>query len=1326
MDDPEGTYITTKRDYSVFHWGFGQYERRIEHDASKLPGLEVNEGFHFWANYCKAVSKHCSSAKNAAYTSAMNPLPQEVSFSLDIKDDRSTKSSVFVNNETVLDSDVSPASIAYDPSDADMLQHYAVGAKVRYTRQGHNSLGVIRAVDSSDPTKAPIYTVALQDGKIMKTAPGYLRTPDAPDIASIPVTRHDYIRASSLISEDDAQRIAKPKALTPLAQEFLSWHDRLDHLPMKQMITLAKTDKLPRKFLQLQGSLPFCASCSFGNASKRSWRSKGHNNHGAIRRPDEKNPGDCCSTDQLISAQAGLVPQLSGRLTHERIWAATIFIDHVSGFAYAHLMRAVTQDETLAAKHAWERIAATHGREIKRYHADNGRYAEADFRADAESLGQQVTYCGVGAHHQNGLAENTVKQFTLKGRTLLLHAKRHWPEAITTILWPFALKAGVKAHNDFKLDADGKVPAQKFSTGDSGSIEHSLRDRHTWGCPVFILDASLQSSSLGAPKWEPRSRLGIYLGHSPFHAGSVALVLNPATGHVSPQYHVVFDDDFTTVASIRNGVVPENWMDLVKRSSELATDEQFDLAQTWLAQDLSTETAAEEPAWATTAVSEGGAPVETSDALPSRSPVSEGGVSNPVSEGDSLLRSPSSFVPSSPATPGAQFDTTSPGFSEGVNDSPMFASRTNSVPSPRRNLMPEYLNLQEAGLRRSGRNRQATTKAQQVDQGSKEGAALRKTYGVLFSLFCFATIAIGAMTTNTISAVQQPKAFFAQTVDRWEMANTLYDETLNDMHHFCYAAITNENDSYTFKNMLQQPDKAEFVKAMTKEVEAHESREHWTAMLRKDMPKDAKTILSIWSFKRKTLPDGQILKYKARLCAHGGMQQWGVDYWETYAPVVNWVSVRLLLAVATIHDLPTGSIDFVLAFPQADLDVPVYMEVPIGMDFDGCHRREMVLKLNKSLYGLCQSSSNWFKMLSKGLDDRGFVPSQVDQCVFFRHDAVILTYVDDCFIIAKKQSVIDQLFESLDNGPEKFNLTNEGQMEQYLGVDIKRNTDGTFELRQPYLIQRILDLCKVDDAFKSRATPAATLLLNKDVDGASRKYDWNYRSAVGMLGYLQGSTRPDISMAVHQCARFNNDPKMSHERAIMHICRYLKDTSDRGVIYRPDKTKGLECYVDADFAGGWNLADADSAENVLSRTGFVIMYAGCPVLWVSKLQTEIALSTTEAEYIALSQAMREVLPFMNLLKELAVIFDIYLPQPQVHCKVYEDNNGCIAVAHSPKFTPRTKHIAIKYHHFRSFASGPQKCLDILPIDTREQTADIFTKPLAPALFVYLRGKLNGW
>ena len=204
---------------------------------------------------------------------------------------------------------------------------------------------------------------------------------------------------------------------------------------------------------------------------------------------------------------------------------------------------------------------------------------------------------------------------------------------------------------------------------------------------------------------------------------------------------------------------------------------------------------------------------------------------------------------------------------------------------------------------------------------------------------------------------------------------------------------------------------------------------------------------------------------------------------------------------------------------------------------------------------------------------------------------------------------------------------------------------------------------------------------HKDADGKPRKDSWNYRAAVGMLNYLASNTRPELSMAVHQCARFCNDPKLSHEKAVKRIARYLLRDPQRGIVYKPDPTRGIECFVDADFAGGWSQADADSAENVMSRTGFVIMYAGCPVIWMSKLQTEIALSTAEAEYIALSQAMRTVIPLMNMLIEINCIFDIPMPKPQVHCKVFEDNRSAITIAEANKFTPRTKHIALKYHHF---------------------------------------------
>ena len=226
-----------------------------------------------------------------------------------------------------------------------------------------------------------------------------------------------------------------------------------------------------------------------------------------------------------------------------------------------------------------------------------------------------------------------------------------------------------------------------------------------------------------------------------------------------------------------------------------------------------------------------------------------------------------------------------------------------------------------------------------------------------------------------------------------------------------------------------------------------------------------------------------------------------------------------------------------------------------------------------------------------------------------------------------------------------------------------------------------------------------------------------------MLTYLQGTTRPDIAMAVHQCARLSINPMLSHERAIKHIGRYLLGSKDRGIVFKPDSQKGLECYVDADFAGGWSKEDAQDPDNVLSRTGFVIFYAGCPLVWAGRMQTEISLSTAESEYIACSTAMREVLSLMQLMQEIDKRFPMNRPKPIVHYNVYEDNESCITMAKNRKFSPRTKHMAIKYHHFRRHVN---KTVFIHSIDTSEQIADGLTKPLEEKQFRYLRKKSCGW
>jgi hypothetical protein len=217
-----------------------------------------------------------------------------------------------------------------------------------------------------------------------------------------------------------------------------------------------------------------------------------------------------------------------------------------------------------------------------------------------------------------------------------------------------------------------------------------------------------------------------------------------------------------------------------------------------------------------------------------------------------------------------------------------------------------------------------------------------------------------------------------------------------------------------------------------------------------------------------------------------------------------------------------------------------------------------------------------------------------------------------------------------------------------------------------------------------------------------------------MLTYLTGSVQPDIAMAVHQCAQFSVNPMRSHEQAVMRIGWYLLSTKDNGMKYMPDSLRGIEVYVDADFAGGRDPGDLLNADNIYSRTGYVIQYAGCPIYWQRKLQTEISLSNAEVEYIALSQALRETLPMANLMKEINVIFPLYLPSPKFVIKVCKDNESCISMANNPKFSPQTKHIAITYHHFWTHAIiqlNPNGFIQINYCSTNDQVVDLFTKPV---------------
>ena len=1250
FDDDDGTGIDSKRKVSRLYWDHNKYERTFQHSASNLPELPINEGTSSFAWFTRACARKFNDCIDKTCCLTNRHLDQ-----------LSEKHASGLGNEIFLESLILP------------------GEHMIYKKEGKNSM--IRIISCHlNHEGVLVYKIRFPEGHEQDVPREFLHRPGNPEICDLPRTTVEYRDTANLLSEEEIRSISHPQQLSPLQQEFLNMHHRLFHLPYTVMFRLAQIGILPNYFLRIQKNPPPCASCLFGTAHRRPWRTKkAKDREQATLKPATiQKAGDCVSVDQMVSAQPGLLPQAKGQLTRARVWGCTVFVDHATDYTCIVLMRDFTAESTMAAKYEFEQKCKVRGITVKRYHADNGRFAEPAFIKDCESKGQKLTFCGVGAHHQNGIVERRIKEITLGSRTLLLHAIRYWPEYMTTMLWPFAVKCTEDRLNNLTINKQGNTPEMSFSG--TQAVHVQAQNYHPFGCPCYVLDSRAQTDSKNLPKWEPRARLAIYVGHSPAHAGSVAMVLNPKTGLVSPQFHVVFDDNFSTVPHMRNGTIPSNWEDLVRNSTVLETDKDYDLTRTWFNGDRD-ESANEDSSPGTDSVSSN--PSQIRQQIISLHDSDNQGAS-PANEGASPILG-SLPIPSP---------------NEGAPPDPSPVSEGDD--SLR---MPPMANLRESGLRRSPRLQQ------------KRGILVT----ILTAAFSSTLVpdTIYGVTNGVSQAIEQMNSDII-TIDR------NFDGTFNSFMTHAFAAGKESNEVYTFREMLKQEDRLDFVNAMEKEIDDHVRREHWEIIPRSMMPQDMKTIMSIWSFKRKRLPDGTLNKHKARLCAHGGMQQWGVNYWETYAPVVNWISVRFLLIISEILGLETKALDFVLAFPQADLDTPVYMEIPIGVAIDGIDQnRHYVLRLRKSLYGLKQASNNWYSCLKDALENRGFKESLADPCVFMKANMVILVYVDDCILIAKGSDIIKDFIDSLTHGPEKFEFTDEGTMDKYLGVDIQKLDNGEFVLRQPFLIQRILTSLGIDpEETNSRPVPVVGPLLSRDTDGPDRKHDWHYRSAIGMLGYLQNSTRPDISMAVHQCARFNANPKLCHEKAVKRIARYLLGTADKGLKYGPDPNRGLECYVDADFAGGWSSGDHTNPECVLSRTGFVIMYAGCPVTWSSKLQTEIALSTTEAEYIALSQAMREVIPFMNLMQEIDNIFGIHNPSPQFHCRVFEDNRSCIKVAESPKFTPRTKHIAIKYHHFRSFVSDGT--IKIKHIDTKEQIADMLTKPLEEGTFKYLRRQLMGW
>ena len=529
---------------------------------------------------------------------------------------------------------------------------------------------------------------------------------------------------------------------------------------------------------------------------------------------------------------------------------------------------------------------------------------------------------------------------------------------------------------------------------------------------------------------------------------------------------------------------------------------------------------------------------------------------------------------------------------------------------------------------------------------------------------------------------------------------------------------TQNSDTPNWFQAMNGPYSREFTEALDVEHETLKSIAAWDKVRRTP---DMNVLKSTWAFKVKRFPSGLIKSFKARFCVRGDMQIEGVDFHETYAPVANWTTIRTLLVLSVQLGLCTAQLDYLAAFPQANLKEEVYVEMPRGYKEPG-----YVYKLKKSLYGLRQSPKNFFDHISEQLQSLGFTPSDSDQCLFIRDDCVCVTYVDDILVFDRSQDIINKLLKDLKDTGASVKL--ESDVAGYLGVDIRTLDDGRIEMKQTGLIDRVIVALGLERA-NAKETPANLGTLPLDAQGDNCNGDFSYASVLGMLLYLQGHTRPDIAFAVNQCARYAFSPKHSHEEALKRIGRYLLGTRDKGIYMLPNKTLQIDCYVDADFAGLWGYEEKDDPTCVRSRSGYLFMIGGCPIYWRSKLQNEISVSTMESEYVALSTSMRDLIPLQRVLEDICTGLDLDKDlSSTIKSNIWEDNEGALILAKMvpPRVTPRSKHFAIKYHWFREFVQDPMSKISLHKIDTKVQLADILTKSLSRVQFQAIRKLLMGW
>ncbi|KAF5799967.1 putative RNA-directed DNA polymerase [Helianthus annuus] len=512
-----------------------------------------------------------------------------------------------------------------------------------------------------------------------------------------------------------------------------------------------------------------------------------------------------------------------------------------------------------------------------------------------------------------------------------------------------------------------------------------------------------------------------------------------------------------------------------------------------------------------------------------------------------------------------------------------------------------------------------------------------------------------------------------------------------------YSCLSSENLSFIASlNKIVEPSCYEeaasdprWVEAMNKEMEALFRNNTWVIT---DLPQNRKAIGCKWVFRVKYKSNGEVERFKARLVAKGFNQREGLDFGETFSPVVKMVTVRSIIAVAVYFGWQLFQLDVDNAFLHGTISEDVYMKLPPGYY---SKNETKVCKLVKSLYGLKQAPRKWNERLTNVLLGLGFVQSRCDHSLFiFSKDEItvyLLVYVDDIVVTGNSVDKINQVKHVLN---ETFKIKDLGVLKYFLGIEVLYDKNDICLSQRKYCLELLSEFGYLGCKPVSTPIEQSYLVSSKlDKDQKLLKNVSGFQKLIGKLIYLS-LTRPDISYTVQSLSQFMHSPNEMHLQLALRLLRYLKQSPGKGLCFKKSDSLNLLGFADSD----WDKCLSTRK----SVTGFCIFLGNCLVSWKSKKQSTVSRSTAEAEYRAMCSATCELIWLKNLLLELNV--QCNLPM-SLNC----DSQAAISIAANPVFHERTKHFELDLHFLREkVADG---VISTVKVDSESQLADLFTKGL---------------